>query len=151
MESPMNYTLPVKRLHPDAQLPQRTRDHDAGLDLRCLHAFTLQPGERQVVDTGVAVQLPEHLCGLVVPRSGLAAKHGITVVNAPGLIDPTYRGEIKAILLNTGAEPFAADAGDRVCQLLLVPFAAGPVVEADELTDSADGRGDGGLGSSGVK
>ena len=96
-------TLEVQLLHPDAQPPARTRPGDAGFDLRCVEAFSLAPGERRVVPTGVAVALPEGVAGLVVPRSGLAARHGISVVNGPGLIDPTYRGEIRVVLVNLGA------------------------------------------------
>ena len=99
--------------------------------------------------TGCAVALPEGVCGLVLPRSGLAAKHGIGVVNGPGLIDPSYRGEVKVILVNHGSEAFSAEAGDRIAQLLLVPFVAAPVEVVEELPPSADDRGEGGFGSSG--
>ena len=94
--------LEVQLLHPDAQPPARTRPGDAGFDLRGVEPFTLAPGERRVVPTGVAVALPDGVAGLVVPRSGLAARHGISVVNGPGLIDPTYRGEIRVVLVNLG-------------------------------------------------
>jgi dUTP pyrophosphatase len=102
-----------------------------------------------VVPTGIAVALPPGVCGLVLPRSGLAARHGIGVVNGPGLIDPEYRGEVKVVLVNHGSEPWSAAAGDRIAQLLLTPFHS-PVVEVvDELPPSADDRGVGGFGSSG--
>src|SRR4051794_31197851 len=106
--------LQVQLLHPSAVPPARTRAGDAGFDLRCLEGFSLAPGERAVIGTGVAVALPEGTCGLVVPRSGLAARHGLSVVNGPGLLDPSYRGEVKVVLVNLGTEPYAGEAGDRV-------------------------------------
>ena len=142
-------TLAVALLHPDARAPERTRPGDAGFDLRCVAGFTLAPGERAVVPTGVAIALPAGHAGLVVPRSGLAAKHGLSVVNGPGLIDPNYRGEVKVVLVNLGDEDFTAEPGDRVAQLLVVPFAAPPVTVVDELPDGGDDRGAGGFGSSG--
>ncbi len=102
-----------------------------------------------MVPTGIAVALPPDVCGLVLPRSGLAARHGIGVVNGPGLIDPEYRGEVNVLLINHGSEAFAASAGDRIAQLLLVPFVAPAVDVVDELPPSADDRGEGGFGSSG--
>ena len=102
-----------------------------------------------MVPTGIAVALPPGVCGLVVPRSGMAARHGIGVVNGPGLIDPSYRGEVKVILVNHGSERFEAAAGDRIAQLLLVPFLAPPVEVVEELPPSGDQRGEGGFGSSG--
>ena len=141
--------LQVRLLRPDACPPARTRAGDAGFDLRCVEGFSLGPGERAVVGTGVAVAMPEGTCGLVVPRSGLAARHGISVVNGPGLIDPSYRGEIRVVLVNLGAEPYAGEPGDRIAQLLLVPFAAPETRVVDELPASADARGADGFGSSG--
>ena len=141
--------LQVRLLHPDAQPPARTRAGDAGFDLRCVEAFALDPGERAVVPTGVAVALPEGVAGLVVPRSGLAARHGLSVVNGPGLIDPSYRGEVRVVLVNLGAERYEGAPGDRIAQLLLVPFVAPVTRVVDALPDSADGRGTGGFGSSG--
>lgn len=102
-----------------------------------------------MVPTGIAVALPPGVCGLVVPRSGLAARHGIGVVNGPGLVDPEYRGEVKVILVNHGHEPWSAAAGDRIAQLLLVRFESPSVEVVDELPPSADDRGSGGFGSSG--
>ena len=141
--------LEVALLHPAARAPERTRAGDAGYDLRCVEGLTLAPGERSVVPTGVAVAVPEGAAGLVVPRSGLAARHGISVVNGPGLIDPTYRGEVKVVLVNLGAEPYAFEAGDRIAQLLLVPCLTPDLRTVGELPPSADGRGEGGFGSSG--
>jgi dUTP pyrophosphatase len=141
--------LEITLLHPAARAPERTRPGDAGYDLRCVEPLTLAPGERAVVPTGVAVAVPNGAAGLVVPRSGLAAGHGISVVNGPGLIDPTYRGEVKVVLVNLGHEPYAFEAGDRIAQLLLVACLTPAVSTVAELPPSADGRGSGGFGSSG--
>jgi dUTP pyrophosphatase len=142
-------TLDVRLLDPRAAAPERARPGDAGYDLRCLEAFALAPGERATVPTGVAVALPDGVAGLVVPRSGLAARHGLSVVNGPGLIDPNYRGEVRVVLVNLGDEPFAAPAGDRIAQLLLVPFVAPEVQVVADLPGGPDDRGAGGFGSSG--
>jgi dUTP diphosphatase len=139
----------VRLLHPDATAPERTRAGDAGYDLRAVTPFTLAPGERATVPTGVAIALPPGIAGLVVPRSGLAARHGLSVVNGPGLIDPNYRGEIRVILVNLGGEPFAGRPGDRIAQLLLVPYVAPALVTVDALPPSPDDRGELGFGSSG--
>lgn len=140
--------LPVRRLDEAATLPSRAHPGDAGLDLYSSEAVTLQPGERASVGTSVAVEIPEGHAGLVLPRSGLAARHGITLVNAPGLIDSGYRGELRVLLLNTArSEAFEIEPGDRIAQLLLTPFAEAEPVEATELASSA--RGEGGFGSSG--
>src|SRR3954449_8130768 len=141
--------MDVQLLHPDAHAPARTRPGDAGYDLRCVEPFSLSPGERRVIPTGVAIALPEGVAGLVVPRSGLAARHGLSVVNGPVLIDPTYRGEIRVVLVNLGDEAYAGEPGDRIAQLLLVPFVAPETRVVGELPASADGRGAGGFGSSG--
>jgi dUTP pyrophosphatase len=142
--------LAVRRLHPEAILPVRAYEGDAGLDLHAAEAAELGPGERASVGTGIAVEIPDGHAGLVLPRSGLAAKHGIALVNAPGLIDAGYRGEVRVLLLNTDRDvPFRIAPGDRIAQLLLVAHAAPPVVEVAVLEDSE--RGDGGFGSSGVR
>jgi dUTP pyrophosphatase len=141
--------LQVRLLRPDAAAPARTRPGDAGYDLRAVEAFTLAPGERAMVPTGVAIALPPGVAGLVVPRSGLAARHGLSVVNGPGLIDPNYRGELRVILVNLGEETYAGEPGDRIAQLLLVPFVAPDVVAVDDLPPSPDERGEQGFGSSG--
>jgi dUTP pyrophosphatase len=148
-ESTATGTLEVQLLHPGAQPPARTRPGDAGYDLRCVEAFSLVPGERRVVRTGVAIALPDGVAGLVVPRSGLAARHGLSVVNGPGLIDPTYRGEVRVVLVNLGGEPYEGEAGDRIAQLLLVPFLAPATRVVGTLPPSADERGADGFGSSG--
>jgi dUTP pyrophosphatase len=139
----------VKRLDPQARLPGRSRTGDAGYDLSTVERFVLHPGARRKVRTGIAVAVPPGVAGLVLPRSGLAANYGVTTLNAPGLIDPGYRGECCVILHNAGDEPYAAEPGDRIAQLLLVPFYAGELREVSELPPSPDGRGEGGFGSSG--
>ena len=140
--------LRVRRLDPDARLPTRAYDGDAGYDLRALEAATLGPGERAQVRTGIAIELPAGHAGLVLPRSGLAARHGIALVNAPGLIDEGYRGEVQVLLLNTDrAAAFEIAPGDRIAQLVLVRVETPEVVEAAELAHSE--RAAGGFGSSG--
>jgi dUTP pyrophosphatase len=141
--------LPVQLLHPDARLPGRSRPGDAGYDLSCVEGFTLAPGARALVPTGIAIALPPGIAGLVVPRSGLAIRHGVTTLNAPGLIDPNYRGEICVIVHNAGSEAYVAQAGDRIAQLLLVPYWAPAFAVADELPDGDGQRGADGFGSSG--
>jgi dUTP pyrophosphatase len=141
-------TLSIKRLDPRAVLPTRAYAHDAGLDLYALESVALEPGERASVRTGVAVQIPEGQAGLVLARSGLAARHGIALVNAPGLIDAGYRGELCVLLLNTDREQSCTlEAGDRIAQLVLIAVATPAVVEVEELDVSE--RGEGGFGSSG--
>lgn len=136
------------KLDPRARLPERAHDGDAGLDLRALETVRLGPGERIVVATGLAVAIPEGHAGLVLPRSGLARRHGITLTNSPGLIDSGYRGEIEILLLNTDpAETFEIAAGDRIAQLVIVPVAPATPVEVESLDETA--RGQGGFGSSG--
>jgi dUTP pyrophosphatase len=141
--------LQIRILHPAAVAPARTRAGDAGFDLRCVEGFSLAPGQRAVVPTGVAVALPDGCAGLVVPRSGLAARYGISVVNGPGLIDPSYRGELRVVLVNLGDEPYHGEPGDRIAQLLIVPFVAPAARIVEALPESADGRGADGFGSSG--
>ena len=141
--------LQVRLLHPAAHPPARTRPGDAGFDLRCAEAFSLWPGERTTVATGVAVALPPGVAGLVLPRSGLAARHGISVVNGPGLVDPNYRGELRVVLVNLGDARFEAAAGDRIAQLLLVPFLTPDACVVSELPPASDDRGENGFGSSG--
>ncbi len=140
--------LNVRRLVPGAVLPTRAHPDDAGLDLRAAEPALIGAGERAAVGTGIAVEIPPGHAGLVLPRSGLALRHGIALVNAPGLIDAGYRGEIRVLLLNTDREKaFELEPGDRIAQLLLTPFAAAEPVEVAELSESR--RGVGGFGSSG--
>jgi len=141
-------TLPIQRLAATAKLPTRATAGDAGLDLYSSEPCRLDPGARASVGTGVAVEIPEGHAGLVLPRSGWAAKHGISLVNAPGLIDSGYRGEVRVLLLNTDRDAaFEISQGDRIAQLLVVPFAHLDPVEADALAESE--RGEGGFGSTG--
>ena len=141
-------TLQVRRLDERAQLPSRAYPGDAGLDLYALDDGVLGPGERASIRTGIAVEIPDGQAGLVLPRSGLAARHGIAIVNAPGLIDSGYRGEVRVLLLNTDrAASFTFSSGERIAQLVLVRVETPEVVEVDALATSE--RGAGGFGSSG--
>ena len=146
---PSGKELRFVKLRGTAILPTRAHDSDAGLDLYAAESARIRPGGRVSVGTGLAVQIPEGLAGLVLPRSGLAIKHGIALVNSPGLIDPGYRGEVKVLLLNTDRTtevPIAV--GDRIAQLLLTPVAYASPLEAEALDDTA--RGKAGFGSSGA-
>jgi dUTP pyrophosphatase len=140
-------SLRVRRLDGRARLPTRAYSGDAGLDLYALESVRLDPGERGSVRTGIAVEIPAGQAGLVLPRSGLAARHGVTALNAPGLVDPGYRGEIKVVLHNAGTEPYIARPGDRIAQLLLVPFWAPVLRSVEALPPTA--RGADGFGSTG--
>lgn len=141
--------LQVVRLRGDAQLPSRAYRGDAGLDLAACERVELGPGERAVVATGVAVAIPDGYAGFVQPRSGLAARHGITIVNSPGLIDSGYRGELKVVLLNTDRrESFVVEAGERVAQLVVLEVPEVDVVEVELLPEAQ--RGIRGFGSSRV-
>ena len=136
-------TVPVKRLDKNLEMPAYAYVGDAGLDLRSAEDAVLKPFERK------AIAIPEGHAGFVLPRSGLAAKHGISIVNAPGLIDSNYRGEIKAILVNLDAhEEFEISHGDRIAQLVIMPYPAVELKEVEELDQTV--RGAGGFGSSGV-
>jgi dUTP pyrophosphatase len=140
--------LRFRRLSAEAAPPERSHADDAGYDLRAAEAAVLAPGERASVGTGIALEIPHGHGGLVLPRSGLAARHGISLVNAPGLIDAGYRGEVRVLLLNTDrSETFSIEPGDRIAQLLLVRHEAPQLEEAQELAES--GRGEGGFGSTG--
>ncbi len=141
--------LRFQKLDPRAQVPQRAHPGDAGLDLRALEAARLGPGERIAVPTGLAVEIPEGFAGLVLPRSGLAIKHGISLANSPGLIDAGYRGELKVLMINLDpAEIFVIEAGARIAQLVISPVALPESVVAESLETSV--RGDGGFGSTGT-
>lgn len=138
----------VKRLRPDALVPTRAYAGDAGFDLSACERVELAPGQRSVVGTGIAVAIPRGHAGLVVPRSGLAARHGLGGVNSPGLIDEGYRGEVKAILQNTDRDDvFVVEPGMRIAQLVIVELPRVDLIEVEELPESE--RGTGGLGSSG--
>ena len=137
----------VRRVRADAVLPSQAYEGDAGLDLSACEETRLEPGARAVVPTGIAVEIPEGYAGFVQPRSGLAARHGLGVVNSPGLIDSGYRGEIQVVLLNTDPrEPFTVEPGMRIAQLVIAPVASVRLVEVEELATSE--RGARGFGSS---
>lgn len=142
-------SLRFVRLDPRARIPSRAHPGDAGLDLCAIEAADLAPGARASVGTGLSVEIPHGQAGLVLPRSGLAARHGVTLVNAPGLIDAGYRGELRVLLLNTDRDqPFTVTAGDRIAQLVVIAVELPQPAHADALSGSA--RGTGGFGSSGV-
>ena len=143
-------TSSVQLLHPAARPPARTRAGDAAFDLACVEGFSLAPGERAMVPTGVAVAIPPGMAGLVLPRSGLAIKHGISCVNAPGLVDPELpRRAARDPDQSRRARASRRAAGDRIAQLLVVPFVAPELVVVDALPDGGDDRGANGFGSSG--
>lgn len=146
----MRPSLKVKRLVPYAQLPRYMSDAAAGLDLAAAppDPVTLAPGARTLIPTGISIELPKGHEGQVRPRSGLAVKHGVTVVNAPGTIDEDYRGEVKVALINLGAEPFVVERGMRVAQLVVAPVARVEPEEVESL-DATD-RGGGGFGHTGT-
>ena len=140
--------VPVRLLTPDARLPERAYEHDAAYDLHAAEDLVIEPLGRAVVGTGVALGLPPGLAALTLPRSGLAARHGISIVNAPGLIDPGYRGEVRVILLNTDRKAaFPVAVGDRIAQLLFLPLTQVDLAATDELDETE--RGAQGFGSSG--
>jgi dUTP pyrophosphatase len=139
--------LAIRRLRSDAIIPERAYAGDAGLDLAACERVELAPGARATVGTGLAVAIPDGYAGFVQPRSGLAARHGITIVNTPGLVDSGYRGELRVILLNTDtSETFVVERGMRIAQLVVVPTPEFELLEVDELPESE--RGVRGFGSS---
>jgi dUTP diphosphatase len=141
--------VPIRRLRPDAIVPERAYAGDAGVDLAACERVALAPGERVAVGTGLAVAIPQGFAGFVQPRSGLAARHGITIVNAPGLIDSGYRGEVRVVLLNTDRRaPFVVEPGMRIAQLVVLAVPEVELVEVDELPETE--RGVRGFGSSAV-
>ena len=140
--------IPVTRQDPMYSIPARARDGDAGVDLAASLALEIAPGRRALVPTGIAVAIPPGYAGFVLPRSGIAINHGVTVINAPGLIDSGYRGELKVGLINHGDTSYAISVGDRIAQLVIMAVAAPEFVEVDELDDTS--RGSGGFGSTGM-
>ena len=150
MSSEQPLEIPFRRLLPEAGMPERAHSGDAGYDLRSVEAVDLAPGARALVRTGISVAIPEGYAGLVLPRSGLAVRHGISLVNTPGLIDSGYRGEIQVPLINHDREEtFLIEEGTRIAQLVLVRAAAPVFAEVEFLGSARDGRGEGGFGSSG--
>lgn len=142
--------IEFRRLDPSVELPRRARPGDAGLDLAANAQAKVGPGERAMIPTGLAVAIPHGHAGLVLPRSGLASRRGLTLANAPGLIDSGYRGEVTIAVVNLDpAQPVVVERGDRIAQLLVVPYAEVEPVEVDELPASE--RGEGGFGSSGTR
>lgn len=143
-----NSRLQITRLDTELPLPAYQHPGDAGIDLCSAEDVTLQPGERRLVATGIAIAVPDGCVGLTTPRSGTAARHGLSLVNTPGVIDAGYRGEVKLILVNTDRDaPIEIARGERVAQLLIVPVHSVEIVEVDELPETA--RGEGGFGSTG--
>lgn len=140
--------LGVKLLHENAKVPERARPGDAGLDLYSIEPVYLKPGQRLLVSTGVALEIPDGHVGLVHPRSGLAYKDGVTVLNTPGTIDSGYRGEVRVMLYNTSMKGVRLDAGYRIAQLVIQEYVAPQIFVVEELSETV--RGDGGFGSSGV-
>lgn len=142
--------VPFRRLRPEARVPIRAYTGDAGYDLAAAEKVALAPGERAVVSTGIAIAVPNGYAGLVLPRSGLATRFGVSLVNTPGLIDPGYRGELLVPLINHDREEtFEVEVGTRIAQLVLVKAAEARFVGVELLEESADDRGEGGFGSSG--
>lgn len=142
-------SVPLLQLDVGLTPPSRIRAGDAAADLPSRLDVVIDPGGRALVPTGFAVAIPEGYCGLILPRSGLAAKHGLTVLNAPGLIDSGYRGELQVILLNTDHDPVAIERGQRIAQLLILGVPDLRFAPVDELPPSTDERGSAGFGSSG--
>jgi dUTP pyrophosphatase len=139
--------VPVLRVDATLPLPAYAREHDAGLDLHAAETVTLAPGARVLVPTGIALAIPPGYAGFVLPRSGLALRHGVTLLNTPGLIDAGYRGEVKLLLVNHGEAPVILSRGERVAQLVLQRVERVELIAVPELPPSA--RGSGGFGSSG--
>lgn len=144
----MSEPLRIVPLSPSAVIPERAHAGDAGLDLSSDVDISIPPGGRALVGTGLSFALPAGTVGMVCPRSGLAARRGVTVLNAPGIVDESYRGEVKAILVNHSNDHFRILPGDRIAQLVIAPYLAPPIAVVGSLDETS--RGDGGFGSSGV-
>ena len=141
--------IPVVRKDSTYQMPRFAHPGDAGADLHAAEVVTIDPGAYVLVATGLSMAIPEGYCGMVLPRSGLAVRIGVTVLNAPGLVDSGYRGELKVALINHGHEPFSIAVGDRIAQLVIVAVAAPDYEPVETLVDTQ--RGSGGFGSTGVR
>lgn len=142
-------TVAIKRLDPELEVPRHQREGDAAVDLPSRVDVLIEPGERKLVPTGFAVAIPVNAAGLILPRSGLALKQGVTVANGPGLIDSGYRGEVKVILINVSGQPVSIERGQRIAQLLVIPVPDLSLELVDELPPAPDERGVQGFGSSG--
>lgn len=140
-------TVRFRKLHPEAIIPRYMTDGAAGMDLSTRFAFKIYPGERRAIPLGLSVEIPPGFEGQVRPRSGLAVKRGVTVLNSPGCVDSDFRGELNVILINHNEDPVVFEIGDRIAQLVIAPVVRAEIVEVDELFDTA--RGTGGLGSTG--
>ena len=143
----MSARVPIQQVDAALPLPAYAREDDAGLDLYAAETVTLAPGARALVPTGIALAIPPGFAGLVLPRSGLALRHGVTILNTPGLIDAGYRGEVKALLINLGQEPVTLSRGERIAQLVPAPVLRVDFVEVAILSETT--RGAGGFGSTG--
>ncbi len=141
-------TIRVKRLHPDAMIPKAAKQGDVAFDLYSVIDYELRPGEHYAIPTGIAIEIPRGFEGQVRPRSGLAMREGITVLNTPGTIDSGYRGEVKTIIMNHGTVPFKITKGMRISQLAIRPVPEVEFIEVEELSDTE--RGEGGFGSTGT-
>ena len=144
---PEQLLVPIKRLDETLEVPRYAYEGDAGVDLRAAEDFSLKPFERKLVPTGIAIALPRGYAGFVMPRSGLAVKHGISIVNTPGLIDSDYRGELTVGLVNHGDVPYTIQPGDRIAQLMVLPILRPTLTVVEELDETE--RGSGGFGSTG--
>lgn len=141
-------TVKFRRIDPSAELPTYAHPGDAGMDIRSIEDLTIAPGARALVHTGLVMMLPPGYEAQVRPRSGLALKNGVTVLNTPGTIDEGYRGEVGVILVNFGSEPFKVEKGAKIAQMVIAPCTRAEIVETDEVDDTV--RGTGGFGSSGL-
>ena len=141
-------TVKFRRIDPSTELPTYAHPGDAGMDIRSIEELTIAPGARALVHTGLVMMLPPGYEAQVRPRSGLALKNGVTVLNAPGTIDEGYRGEVGVILVNFGSEPFKVEKGAKIAQMVIAPCTRAEIVETDEVDDTV--RGTGGFGSSGL-
>jgi dUTP pyrophosphatase len=145
----VNYNLKIKLINKDAILPFQANQGDAGLDLYSVEEKIIKPGEAELISTGIILELPEGTEAQVRPRSGLALRHSVTLLNSPGTIDEGYRGEIKVILINHGKEDFKVEKQMRIAQMVIAPVARVNIIQVEELSSSE--RGEGGFGSSGIK
>lgn len=140
--------LKIQRIHPKAKLPEYAHPGDAGLDLFSVDDAVIPPGESKLIGTGIVIELPELTEAQIRPRSGLALKHQITVLNSPGTIDHGYRGQIGVILINHGTKPFAVESGMKIAQMVIAPVMSVNVIDTEDLTETK--RGEGGFGSTGT-